>query len=104
MEMDLRSSNWGFAPPYWTSKIDNVYAVREDGLDLDVGVVEMMCYFARGEIMEIMLENAFCSPDLQEKQKVLDYITWENMVRDWKMFDKKEMDEDSSWNEGDSWD
>ncbi|KAJ5713971.1 uncharacterized protein N7483_011152 [Penicillium malachiteum] len=92
MEMDLRSSNWGWAPFYWTSEIDNVYAVREDGFDLDIGVVEMMCYFARSEIMEIMLENAVCSPDLQDKQKVLDYITWENMFRDWKMFDKKAMD------------
>ncbi|KAJ6036351.1 hypothetical protein N7540_000630 [Penicillium herquei] len=84
--------NWGWASFYW-SEIDNAYAVRKDRFDLDVSVVEMMCYFARSEVMEIMLKSAFFSPDLRDRQKVLDYITWENMVRDWKMFDINAMNE-----------
>ncbi|KAI2791694.1 Mitochondrial chaperone BCS1 [Penicillium oxalicum] len=50
METDASKDEWGWAPMYWNSEIGNVWAVREDGQDLAVNDVAMMCHFARRKL------------------------------------------------------
>ncbi|KAJ5109635.1 Mitochondrial chaperone BCS1 [Penicillium argentinense] len=50
METDSSKDEWGWAPMYWNSEIGNVWAVREDGRDLAVNDVAMMCHFARRKL------------------------------------------------------
>ncbi|RAH60199.1 hypothetical protein BO85DRAFT_466782 [Aspergillus piperis CBS 112811] len=75
---------WGWAPLYWNHDIGNVWVVREDGQDLDVREVAMMCHFARFKLQR-MFEDTIESKDttLQDRKRVLKYITRENMRAFW---------------------
>lgn len=81
METDFGNPGWGWAPPYWNSDIGNVLAVRPDGKDLAVHDVRLMCYFVRRKLQP-MFEDALGSGWVpRTKQEVLDFITWENMMK-----------------------
>ncbi|PWY84008.1 hypothetical protein BO83DRAFT_413530 [Aspergillus eucalypticola CBS 122712] len=76
--------SWGWAPLYWNRDIGNVWVVREDGQDLDVRDVAMMCHFARFKLQRLFedsLESKGTS--LQDRKRVLKYITRENMRAFW---------------------
>ncbi|KAJ5654960.1 hypothetical protein N7490_001963 [Penicillium lividum] len=83
METDSSKDEWGWAPMYWNSEIGNVWAVREDGQDLAVNDVEMICHFARHKLQRIFEDVMESGPSLVNRQRVLDFITWENMVTYW---------------------
>jgi len=81
VETGLKKPGWGWAPLYWNMDLGNVLAVREDDKDLTVSNVRMMCYFARRKLQP-MFEDALGGGFVQRtKQEVLDFITWDNMVR-----------------------
>ncbi|KAF7866920.1 hypothetical protein EAF04_005761 [Stromatinia cepivora] len=94
--VDPKNSPWGWAPLYWSSDLGNVLATREDGKDLAVDEVRMMCEFARRKLQpmfEDSLGGGFVS---RTKQEVLDFITWENMVKfNDEMAEETENSEDS---------
>lgn len=82
-EIDLNNPDWGWVPPYWSTDLGNVLAVRADYEDLAADDVVMMCNFARWKLrpmFETALSDGSQSFALQAKQ-VLDSITWENMVK-----------------------
>lgn len=81
METDSGNPGWGWAPLYWNSNIGNVLAIRPDGKDLAVHDVRLMCYFARRKLQP-MFEDALGAGWVpRTKQEVLDFITWENMMK-----------------------
>ncbi|XRM37000.1 hypothetical protein ABZX51_000492 [Aspergillus tubingensis] len=75
---------WGWAPPSWNHDIGNVWVVREDGQDLDVREVAMMCHFARFKLRR-MFEDAMELEvsTVEDRKRVLKYITRENMRAFW---------------------
>jgi hypothetical protein len=83
LETDPSKSGWGWAPLYWNMEICNVYVLREDGNDLSVHDLEMMCHFARDNLQRRFEDALESGPGPREKQEVLDFITWENMVKHW---------------------
>lgn len=83
METDPSKDEWGWAPTYWNSEIGNVWAIREDGQDLTVNDVAMMCHFARHKLQRMFEDVMESSSSLVSRQKVLDFITWDNMVTYW---------------------
>ena len=83
METDSSKDEWGWAPMYWDSEIGNVWAVRGDGQDLAVNDVEMICHFARHKLQPMFEAVMESGSSLVNRQKVLDFITWENMVTYW---------------------
>ncbi|KAJ6009386.1 hypothetical protein N7522_004402 [Penicillium canescens] len=56
MVTDPSKDEWGWVPMYWNSNIGNVWAVCEDGRDLAVKDVAMMCHFARRKL-QCMFED-----------------------------------------------
>lgn len=84
MRTNPSDPSWGWAPLYWNHDIGNVWVVREDGQDLDVREVAMMCHFARFKLQR-MFEDTIDSKDstLQDRKRVLKYITRENMRAFW---------------------
>jgi hypothetical protein len=83
METDSLKDEWGWAPMYWNSEIGNVWAVREDGQDLAVKDIAMMCHFARRKLQRMFEDVMELGSSLGSRQEVLDFITWENMVTHW---------------------
>ncbi|KAL4962166.1 uncharacterized protein BDV14DRAFT_179123 [Aspergillus stella-maris] len=83
METDSSKDEWGWAPMYWNSDIGNVWAVRKDGQDLTVDDVEMMCHFARRKLQLMFGKVLESGSSVSSRQRVLDYITWDNMVTHW---------------------
>ncbi|KAL3441576.1 hypothetical protein BJX65DRAFT_313664 [Aspergillus insuetus] len=84
METDTAKLAWGFAPFPWVDYFGNVFAVRADWEDLAVQDVEMMCYFAR-DLLRPMFEDVLESgASLENKDDLLDFITWENMLAHWR--------------------
>lgn len=83
METDSSKDEWGWAPMYWNSEIGNVWAVREDGRDLAVDDVAMMCHFARRRLQRMFEDVMESGSSLVSRQRVLDFITWDNMVTHW---------------------
>lgn len=81
---DPSRDDWGWAPPSWNGEIGNVWAVREDGIDLPVDDVAMMCHFARHKLQR-MFEDEMESElsTTESRQRVLNFITWENMTAHW---------------------
>lgn len=79
--------DWGWVPASWNRDIGNVWAVRADGIDLSVDDVAMMCHFARHKLQR-MFEDEMESelPNTESRQRVLDFITWENMTAYWDKF------------------
>ncbi|OJJ74436.1 hypothetical protein ASPBRDRAFT_72837 [Aspergillus brasiliensis CBS 101740] len=77
-------SSWGWASLHWNLDIGNVWVVREDEQDLDVREVAMMCYFARHKLQRIFadtMDTEGCN--MQDRQRVLSFITRENMRAYW---------------------
>ncbi|KAL4744885.1 hypothetical protein BDW72DRAFT_212011 [Aspergillus terricola var. indicus] len=83
METDSSKDEWGWAPMYWNSDIGNIWAVREDGQDLAVGDIAMMCHFARHKLQRMFEDVIESGSSLVGRQRVLDFITWDNMVSHW---------------------
>ncbi|OJJ52854.1 hypothetical protein ASPSYDRAFT_73415 [Aspergillus sydowii CBS 593.65] len=91
--------DWGMPSSHWALNIGNVFVVRDDGKNLKVEDVEMICYFARFKVHPMFqriaqeiceLESADADEDEDEdvpivgpKQKALECINWENMVQHW---------------------
>lgn len=74
---------FGHPHPYWDAGIEDVLAVREDGQDLSVQDVRIMCGF--GAILYCdMVVNVMAGNNMVGKQKISESITCENMARRWK--------------------
>ncbi|PWY94460.1 hypothetical protein BO94DRAFT_553404 [Aspergillus sclerotioniger CBS 115572] len=84
METNPSEPSWGWAPLYWNRDIGNGWVVREDGQDLDVRDVAMMCYFARHKLQPMFEDTITPDSRLQDKKRVLSFITPENMRAYWK--------------------
>ncbi|KAJ5748229.1 uncharacterized protein N7511_009925 [Penicillium nucicola] len=83
METECCKQEWGWAPSYWSCDIGNVWAVREDGRDLAVRDVDMMCHFMRHKL-QVMFEDVMESGESSfNRQRVLDFITKDNMILHW---------------------
>lgn len=83
METGCSKDEWGWAPGYWRSEIGNVWAAREDGRDLAVKDISMMCHFARRKLQPMFEDVMESDSSVVSRQRVLDFITWENMVAHW---------------------
>lgn len=113
LETNSSKDEWGWAPVYWKSEIGNVWLAREDGRDLSVNDVAMMCNFARRKLQSMFEDVMESDSSLESRQRVLDFITWDNMVTYWNetggydngdgVYDDWES-EDNGWeNENDNW-
>lgn len=80
MDMNPSSTQWGWAPLYWNTEIGNVLVLREDGEDLSLNHLSMIANFARNTLQRMFEDTMDTDPNSDEKLKVLDFITWENMV------------------------
>ncbi|OJJ85389.1 uncharacterized protein ASPGLDRAFT_168477 [Aspergillus glaucus CBS 516.65] len=74
---------WGWAPPYWNREIGNVLVLREDGKDLNLDDVSMMCHFSRYNLQRRFEDTMVSDPNSEGRLGILDFITWENMVKHW---------------------
>ncbi|RJE17541.1 hypothetical protein PHISCL_10121 [Aspergillus sclerotialis] len=83
VETDPSSESWGWASLYWNSEIGNVWAVREDGRDLSVDDVAMMCCFARRKMQRMFEDVMESGSRLEDRRRIVELITWENMVAYW---------------------
>lgn len=81
METDPDKPGWGWAPLYWNLDLGNVLAVRVDDKDLTVDDVRMMCHFTRRKLQPMFEDTMGTGRVPRTKQEVLDFITWENMVK-----------------------
>ncbi|KAJ5642341.1 hypothetical protein N7490_006341 [Penicillium lividum] len=82
METDPSKDEWDWAPMYWNSEIGNFWTVREDGQDLAVNDLAMVCHFATR--LQRMFEDVMESDSSSvSRQRVLDFITWDNMITYW---------------------
>ncbi len=89
--------DWGMPSLNWAHNIGNVFVVRDDGKNLEVGDVEMVCYFAKFEVYPMFqriaqeiaeVESADADEDedvdiVGPKENALECIDWENMVQHW---------------------
>lgn len=82
-ETDTSQDTWGFAPMSWNTEVGNAWAVREDGRDLAVNDIAMMCHFARHKLQRMFDEVMESDSNFMTRQGVLDFITWDNMVTFW---------------------
>ncbi|KAK2731022.1 hypothetical protein FQN57_003713 [Myotisia sp. PD_48] len=78
----LEEEGWGWVVDFhWLTDIGNVLVLREDGEDLRIEEVEMMCRFSTN-ILQRRIEDALKSePGSKERREVWDFITWGNMVK-----------------------
>ncbi|KAJ5764911.1 hypothetical protein N7520_004470 [Penicillium odoratum] len=83
METNTFKDEWGWAPMYWNSEIGNVWAAREDGQDLAVNDMAMMCHFARHRLQRMFEDVMESDSSSVSRQRVLDFITWKNMITYW---------------------
>lgn len=82
-ETDSSKDDWGWVPMYWINEIGNVWTVREDGQDLAVKDVAMMCHFARHKLQRMFEDVMEEDSSLVSRQRALDFITWDNMIAHW---------------------
>jgi len=81
IEPDLKSSEWGWAPRYWDLELGNVLVVREDGQDLDVNYLTLLCRFVWA-VLKPMVEDASGRGTIRRtKKEVRDFITAENLEK-----------------------
>lgn len=59
------------------------WAVRQDGRDPFVDDVAMMCHFARRMLQRMLEDEMEPGSRLESRQRVFDFITWDNMVTYW---------------------
>ncbi|KAI9642996.1 hypothetical protein NHQ30_008730 [Ciborinia camelliae] len=69
------------AHPGSIKDLGNVLATRVDGKDLAVDDVRMMCEFTRRKLQPMFEDSMGAGLVSRTKQEVLDYITWENMIK-----------------------
>lgn len=81
MDTDSEKPDCGWAPLYWNMYLGNVLAIRADARDLAIDDVRMMCYFARRKLQPVFEDALGSGVVLRTKQEVLDFITWDNMVK-----------------------
>lgn len=87
--IDINHMTWdfGMAPFYWQKNIGNVLVLRADGKDLSSDDVAMMSHFAQHKVSPMIYETIEVLESLDEKveerKEVVDFITWENMVKYW---------------------
>ncbi|RDW84160.1 uncharacterized protein DSM5745_04486 [Aspergillus mulundensis] len=89
MEVDISKPGWGWAPPYWNTEIGSVFVAREDGKDLAVHDLQMICQFVVDQVqpkLETTLEKIEFGRDSSAraralKQQAVDIITWENVLK-----------------------
>ncbi|KAJ5812387.1 hypothetical protein N7474_008688 [Penicillium riverlandense] len=81
METCPSKPEWGWAPDYWNRDIGNVLVLRENGEDLNVQDLKMICHFARFILQPMFGDTLEASPTSQERQQVLDFINWENVIK-----------------------
>ncbi|RDW84163.1 zinc finger MYND domain-containing protein [Aspergillus mulundensis] len=101
-ELDPKKETWGWAPQYWDLSIGNVFALRDDGKDLSVREIEILCTFVTKDAQPVIgmaldksliaYEEAMetsAEPDMDEledkcaafRKEALDFITRENMLK-----------------------
>lgn len=92
-------NDWGMPHLHWRFNIGNVFVVRDDGENLDVRDLEMMCCFARFKLQPMFKgvaqeksavgsedeDNDEDVPIVGAKQKALEWITWKKMEQHWEM-------------------
>ncbi|KAJ5361967.1 hypothetical protein N7541_002811 [Penicillium brevicompactum] len=83
METDPFYESWGWAPGYWNRAIGSVLAVREDGQELAVNDMEMMCHFARNRLQPMFENVSELGSSVGGRQRVVDFITWDNVRSYW---------------------
>ncbi|BCS19476.1 uncharacterized protein APUU_12304S [Aspergillus puulaauensis] len=83
LETDPFHEWWGWAPMYWNRRIGNVCAVREDGEDLSMDDVAMMCYFVRRKLQPMFEEVLESDTSVESRRGALDFVTRDNMVAYW---------------------
>ncbi|KAL4902038.1 hypothetical protein BDW74DRAFT_187033 [Aspergillus multicolor] len=76
-------TSWGLARFQWSWDVGNVWAIREDGQDLGVRDLAMMCCFARHKLARMFADVDESGGSIQDKQRVLSSTTWENMCLFW---------------------
>lgn len=79
-----KSKAWGQAPDDWKTDLGNVLVVRNDGKDFDPLVLQIMTSFARGKLQHMfkaVTEQDNGGKGEQTRKEILDYITWENMMK-----------------------
>lgn len=81
METDPEKPGWGWAPLDWNLDLGNVLAVRLDDKDLAVADVRIICYFVRQKLQPMFEDAMGAGYVSRTKQEVLNFITWENMVK-----------------------
>jgi hypothetical protein len=72
---------WGFAPFNWDMDIGNVLAIRVDEKDLAVDDLRAICHFTRKKLLSIFDDANGYGSVKRTKKEVLEYITWDNMVK-----------------------
>lgn len=83
LETNSSKDESGWAPMSWDREIGIVWAVREDGQDLAVNDVAMMCHFAGYKLLRMFEDVMEEGSSLVSRQRVFDIITWINMVAHW---------------------
>lgn len=87
-QTDPKREDWGWTPFYWNIEIGNVLVVREDGSDLSVDELKLMCYFIRQRLRPMFEDALGLGSVSRTRQEVLNFIRRENMEKS-----KDEMDE-----------
>lgn len=57
---------------------------REDRKDLNLDDVSIMCHFSRYNLQRRSEDTMVSDLSLEEQLRVLEFITWENVVKHWK--------------------
>ncbi|KAL5333609.1 hypothetical protein BJX70DRAFT_403377 [Aspergillus crustosus] len=109
LNIDPDREEFSWAPRKWNFDVGSVLVVREDGKHLDLKDLTMMCSFARHKMqqmfeialekeadeieremekamesgMEYEMDKEMKGKKLQARQKVVDFMTWDNMVDYW---------------------
>ncbi|KAI9740069.1 MAG: hypothetical protein M1818_004820 [Claussenomyces sp. TS43310] len=78
---DPKSTGWGWAPLYWNNEIGNVLVVRDDGGDLSVDELRLMCHFVRRKLQPMFEDSMGAGLVARTKHEVLRFITRENMEK-----------------------
>ncbi|KAL7784097.1 hypothetical protein V8C37DRAFT_396383 [Trichoderma ceciliae] len=81
IETNLKNSGWGWVLPPWNIGAGNVVAVRQDGKDLALDDIRLMCFFARRKLQPLFEDAVGCGLVSRTKQEVLKFITRENMMK-----------------------
>lgn len=82
-EIDPIHPLFGHPHPYWDSGIEDVLAVREDGQDLSVQDVRVMCGFGAILYCDLVV-NVMAGNNMAGKRRISESVTCENMAKRWR--------------------